>query len=80
MGTLRLIFTIVQLLASVFLIAVVLLQSGKNSGLSGAVGGSSAETFFGKGKAKNLDAKLARATKWVGIGFVALTLVLNLIK
>ena len=78
MGTLRLIFTIVQLLASVFLIAVVLLQSGKSSGLSGAVAGG-AETFFSKGKAKTMDATLARMTKWVALGFVVLTLVLNLL-
>ena len=78
MGTLRLVFTIVQLLASVFLIAVVLLQSGKSSGLSGAVAGG-AETFFSKGKAKTMDATLAKMTKWVALGFVVLTLVLNLL-
>ncbi len=78
MSTLRLVFTIVQLLTSVFLIAVVLLQSGKSSGLSGAVAGG-AETFFSKGKAKTMDATLARMTKWVALGFVVLTLVLNLL-
>ena len=80
MNALTIVFTVIQLLACLFLIAVILLQSGKSSGLSGAVGGTNAETFFGKGKAKSLDARLARATKWVGIVFVALTLVLNLIK
>ena len=80
MNALTIVFTVIQLLACLFLIAVILLQSGKSSGLSGAVSGNSAETFFGKGKSKNLDAKLAKATKWVGICFVALTLVLNLIK
>lgn len=78
MDTLRLIFTIIQLLASLFLIAVVLLQSGKSSGLSGAVAGG-AETFFSKGKAKTMDATLAKMTKWVALGFVVLTLVLNLL-
>ena len=80
MNALTTVFTVIQLLACLFLIAVILLQSGKSSGLSGAVGGSSAEPFFSKGKAKNLDAKLASATKWVGIAFVALTLLLNLVK
>ena len=79
MNTLTIIFTIIQLMTGLFLIAVVLLQSGKSAGLSGAISGG-AETFFSKGKSKNLDAKLAKATKWVGIVFVALTLVLNLIK
>ena len=77
MDTLHLIFTIIQLLASLFLIAVVLLQSGKSSGLSGAISGG-AETFMSKGKAKTWDAKLAKMTKWFALGFVVLTLVLNL--
>ncbi len=78
MSGLSLVFTIIQLLACLFLIVVVLMQSGKSSGLSGAVAGA-AETFFSKGKAKTLDATLAKMTKWVALGFVVLTLVLHLI-
>ena len=71
--------TIVQLLTCVFLIAVVLLQSGKSAGLSGAIGGG-ADTFLSKNKAKTWDSKLAKMTKWVAIAFVVLTLALNIIK
>ena len=78
METLNLILTIVQLLTCVFLVAVVLLQSGKHAGLSGAIGGAS-ESFLAKNKSKSLDAKLAKATKWVAAAFVILTFVLNLI-
>ncbi len=78
MNTLTIIFTIIQLMTGLFLIAVVLLQSGKSAGLSGAISGG-AETFFSKGKAKTLDAKLAKMTKWVALAFVVLTLVLNLL-
>lgn len=70
--------TIIQVLTSIFLIAVVLLQSGKNAGLSGAIAGV-ADTFMTKNKAHSLDAKLAKATKWVAAVFIILTLVLNLI-
>ena len=70
--------TIIQLIACLFLIAVVLLQSGKRSGLSGAIAGG-ADTFMTKTKAKSLDAKLAKWTKWVALVFALLTLVLNLI-
>ena len=70
--------TIVQLLSGLFLTAVVLLQSGKRSGLSGAIAGG-ADTFMSKSKAKTWDAKLAKMTKWVAIAFVVLTLILNLI-
>lgn len=78
MNGLVLAFTIVQLLAGIFLIVVVLLQSGKSSGLSGAVAGGT-ETFFSKGKAKTFDGMLAKMTKWVALAFVVLTLVLNLL-
>ena len=71
--------TIVQLIACVALVGIVLFQTGKSSGLSGAIAGSS-ETFMNRSKNATLDAKLAKATKWVAIIFVVLTLILNLIK
>jgi preprotein translocase subunit SecG len=70
--------TIIQLISALFLTVVVLLQSGKRSGLSGAIAGG-AETFLSKTKAKSIDAKLAKMTKWVALAFAVLTLVLNLI-
>ena len=77
----KLAVTIVQLLCCVFLIVVVLLQSGKSSGLSGAIGGDSAAGmgFSATAKSKTLDAKLARWTKWVALAFVLLTFILDLI-
>ena len=70
------IVTILQLISALILIAVVLFQSGKSQGLSGAIGGI-ADSYLSKSKAKSVDAKLAKATKWVGAVFVVLTLVLN---
>lgn len=70
--------TVLQLLSGLFLILVVLLQSGKRSGLSGAISGG-ADTFMTKTKAKTWDARLAKSTKWVALSFVVFTLVLNLI-
>ncbi|MBQ0037770.1 MAG: preprotein translocase subunit SecG [Clostridiales bacterium] len=68
--------TILQLLAALVLITVVLFQSGKSQGLSGAIGGI-ADSYMSKGKAKSIDAKLAKATKWVAAIFVVLTLILD---
>jgi preprotein translocase subunit SecG len=79
MDALRLIITIVQLLCGLAIILAVLFQSGKSAGLSGSIAGG-ADTFFSKGKAKTLDAKLAKMTKWVALGFVVLTLILNLLQ
>ena len=70
--------TVIQVLCGLFLIAVVLLQSGKSAGLSGAIAGG-ADTFLSKGKAKTWDARLAKATKWVGLVFVLLTLALHFV-
>ena len=78
MNTLNLVLTIIQVLCGLAVIAVVMLQSGKSAGLSGAIAGG-ADTFLSKNKAKSLDAKLARWTKWVAIGFVVLTLVISLV-
>ena len=71
----KLALTIVQVLCGLILIAVVMLQSGKSAGLSGAIAGG-ADTFLSKNKAKSADARLAKATKWVAILFMVLTLVL----
>ncbi len=78
MSILTLVLTIIQLLACLFLIIVVLLQSGKRSGLSGAIAGG-ADTFMSKEKAGTWDSKLAKMTKWVGLAFVVLTLALNIL-
>ena len=78
MSAVTLIFTIFQVLSGIAVTVVVLMQSGKSAGLSGAISGG-ADTFLSKGKAKSLDAKLAKATKWFALAFVVLTLILNLI-
>lgn len=70
--------TVLQVLTGIALILAVLIQSGKNAGLSGSIAGV-ADTFMAKGKAKSVDAKLARATKWIGAAFVVLTLALNVL-
>lgn len=78
MNTLTLVITILQLLCGLAVIVVVLFQSGKSAGLSGSIGGV-ADSFLARNKAKTMDAKLARATKWIAIAFMVLTLVLSLI-
>ena len=78
MSAVKIIFTVLQVLSGLAVTTIVLMQSGKSAGLSGAIAGG-AENFFAKGKAKTWDDKLAKATKWFALAFVLLTLVLNLI-
>ena len=74
----KLFVTIIQVLLCLALIAVVMLQSGKSAGLSGAIAGG-ADTFLSKNKAKSVDAKLAKMTKWVAMASLLLTLALSII-
>jgi len=66
---------IIHLILSLILIAVVLLQSGKAQGLSGAIAGGS-ETFFGKNKGRTIDAILSKWTSVVAIAFLVTSIVL----
>ena len=74
----KIVLTVIQVLSCLFLIGVVLLQSGKSAGLSGAIAGGM-DTFMSKNRAKTWDAKLAKWTKWVAVLFMLLTLILSLI-
>ena len=74
-----LVITILQLLCGLAIILAVLFQSGKSAGLSDAIGGV-ADSFLAKNKAKTMDAKLARATKWIGAVFLILTLILLILQ
>ncbi|MEH7112656.1 preprotein translocase subunit SecG [Neobacillus niacini] len=58
-------------IVSIGLILVVLLQSGKSAGLSGAISGG-AETLFGKQKARGLDLILHRITVVLAVLFILL--------
>lgn len=74
-----LVISIIYVILAVFLTVVVILQSGKSNGLSGAIGGGSSDTFLARNKAKSLDARLAKMTKWVAIVFVVLTMVMSFV-
>ena len=78
MTALEIVLLVIQAISAVALTAVVMLQSGKSAGLSGALAGSS-ESFMNKGNAKTLDAKMAKATKWIAVVFVVLTFVIDLL-
>ena len=79
MQTINLILSIVQAILAVFIILVILLQSGKSAGLSGSIAGG-AETFLGKNKARTWDAKLSKLTIVVASLFGLITILLNVVK
>ena len=66
---------VVILVLAVFLVVAVLMQSGKDKRLSGAIAGG-AETFFGKTQAQRWDKVLSVATTVVSIVFAILAVVM----
>ena len=78
MTGIKLVIVILQVISAFILSLVVLIQSGKRSGLSGAIAGA-ADTFMAKGKARTIDGKLAKSTKYFAIVFVVLTIVANML-
>lgn len=67
------------LLMGAFLIVAVLMQHGKDHGLSGTIAGG-AETFFGKDKGTRIDRMLGRLTTIVGIVFVVIVIVVYVVQ
>lgn len=65
---------ILEAILSIALIATVVLQSGKSAGMGGSIAGG-ADTLFG-GKARGLDAVLAKATMILGALFGIVTILL----
>ncbi len=78
MTVLEWIVGILLLIAALVMIVTVLLQSSERTGI-GAVSGA-AETFFGKNKARGMDAKLALLTKICAGLFVGLSIVMMFIS
>ena len=78
MTALRIVLGIAMALIAVAIIMAVILQEGRRAGINGAISGG-ADTFFSKTKARDLNSKLARLTKYLVIVFLVLALVFNAI-
>jgi preprotein translocase subunit SecG len=78
LGAGAIIVNILHMLFCVSIIVIVLLQSGKTAGLSGAIAGG-AETFFGKNKGRTVDAMLSKYTAFAAIAFLITSIVLYIL-
>ncbi len=76
MAVLRIVIQVIFILVCIALAAIVLMQEGKSAGL-GAISGA-AETYWGKNKGRSMEGKLVKFTKYLAIGFIVLTVILNL--
>ena len=75
MGAIEYILGGILIALAIFLVIVVLAQSGKDTRLSGTIAGGS-ETYYGKSKGRNRDKLLARVTTAAAIAFGALVVVM----
>ena len=78
MGVFEIILVALQALLSIALIGVVLFQSGKEAGLSGALAGNT-ETFMSKNNLGGWDKKLAAWTKWIALAWISLTVIITML-
>lgn len=76
MGVLEVIIGALVLILSVIIILMVVLQQGRRAGMSGAISGA-ADTFLSKNKARTVEAKLERFTKYIAILFIILVVLAN---
>ena len=75
--TIRVILIGIFILVCLVLTVIVLLQEGKQAGLSGAISGA-ADSYWGKNKGRSMEGKLVKITKFFAIAFVVLAAVLNM--
>lgn len=75
----ELIVRIFLIIASLILIASILLQSGKSAGMSGEIAGG-AESLWGRNKGRSYEGKLEKLTTASAIIFVVASLVLIVIQ
>lgn len=78
MSVFEIIFGIIIMLMAAFLVVAVLMQSGKEKGLSGSIVGSG-DSFFGKSKKAKQDAFLSTITTILSIVFAVLTIVMYIV-
>ena len=76
MEILRIILTIVYIIACIGLVIVVLMQEGKAAGL-GSISGV-AETYWGKNKGRSMEGALVKITTGLAVGFMVISIILNL--
>ena len=72
MNTWQIIVGVLMIIVSIIIIAVVLLQQGRRTGIGAISGG--ADTFFSKNKARDVDAIVSRLTKYVAIAFFVIAI------
>lgn len=80
LATIKTVLTIVYILVCVALTVVILMQEGKDAGLSAITGGASGgtDTYWSKNKGRSAEGALKKGTTALAVLFFVLSIVLNL--
>lgn len=71
----KIVFMVIQVIASIVLIGSILLQSGKSAGLSGSIAGG-AEQLWGKQKGRGFEELLGKVTTFGAVAFIITSIIL----
>ena len=77
MEILKTVLLILFAIDCIALTVIVLMQEGKQAGLTGAISGA-AESYWGKNKGRSMEGGLVLATRIMAVLFVVFSLLLNL--
>lgn len=80
LSTIKTILTIVYILVCVGLTVIILMQEGKDAGLSAITGGATggSDTYWSKNKGRSAEGALKKGTTALAVLFFVLSIVLNL--
>ncbi len=76
-GVIKIVLTVLFIIISLAITVIVLMQEGKQAGLSSSVSGGS-DTYWGKNKGRSAEGALEKVTTILGILFIVIALILNL--
>jgi len=78
MNVFEIIGGVLLLISCLILIGLVMMQEAKQGGLGSSFGESSADSYYGKNSGRTLEAMLGRFTKYFGIAFFVLVVLVSI--
>lgn len=78
MQVVKVIVQIIYVLVCIAMVFVVLRQEGKEGGLSSALTGGGGESYWAKNKGRSIEGQLEKATRYLAVVFIGLSILLNL--
>ncbi len=77
MAVLKGIVIAIYIIVCIALTLIVLMQEGKNAGLSGAISGAT-DSYWGKNKGRSMEGKLVVLTRVLAVAFIVISILLSM--